>query len=239
MTGATQEPRRPLKDLRTKEALRGSITRLEPYGAFVDVGAEHDGLLHISRIQEDPVNRIEDVLQPGQPVEVWVARVDPAASRLELTMRRPLGLEWRELKPGLHVRGKVVRLEKFGVFVDVGAERPGLIHVSEMGAGKQTDPSEVVSVGDEIDVTVLEIDRKKRQIRLSMKETFAVEGENSEPAPPTAMEIALRQALEGGGERAGPGSQSGESKPTRGRAEQEEILSRTLQHKVRTQSGGD
>lgn len=239
MTGPTQEPRRPLKDLRAKEALRGSITRLEPYGAFVDVGAALEGLLHISQIQEGPVNRIEEVLQPGQAVEVWVTRVDPGANRLELTMRQPLGLEWRELKPGLRVRGKVVRLEKFGAFVDVGAERPGLIHVSEIGAGKQTDPSEVVSVGDEIDVTVLEVDRKKRQIRLSMKDTFAVEAVDSGPAPPTAMEIALRQALEGGGERAGEGGQPAEPKRPRGRAEQEDILSRTLQNKVRTQSGGD
>ena len=239
MTGTTQTPRRPLKDLRAKEALHGSITRLEPYGAFVDVGAEHEGLLHISQIQEGPVNRIEDVLQPGQAVEVWVTRVDPAAKRLELTMRQPLGLDWRELKPGLRVRGKVVRLEKFGVFVDVGAERPGLIHVSEIGAGKQTDPSEVVSVGDEVDVTVLDVDRKKRQIRLSMKDTFAVEAEDAGPAPPTAMEIALRQALEGGGERAGEAGQPGEAKRPRGRAEQEDILSRTLQNKVKTQSGGE
>ena len=239
MTGPTQEPRRPLKDLHAKEALRGSITRLEPFGAFVDVGAEHEGLLHISRIQEGPVNRIEDVLKPGQAVEVWVTRVDPEPGRLELTMLKPLGLEWRELKPGLRVRGKVVRLEKFGAFVDVGAERPGLIHVSEMGAGKQADPSEVVSVGDEIDVTVLEVDRKKRQIRLSMKDTFTVEAEGSEPAPPTAMEIALRQALEGGGERGGAEGQADGPKPSRDRAEQEDILSRTLQNKVRTQSGGD
>lgn len=237
MTEPAQEPRRSLKDLRPKEALRGPITRLEPYGAFVDVGAEHDGLLHISRIQEGPVNRIEEVLQPGQDVEVWVSRVDPAANRLELTMRRPVGLEWRDLKPGLRVRGKVVRLEKFGAFVDVGADRPGLIHITEMGAGKKTEPSEVVSIGDEIDVTVLEVDRRKRQIRLSMKDTFTVESDEAEAAPPTAMEIALRRALEGEGERAGGRGGPAGSKRASRRAEQEEILSRTLQNKVRTQAG--
>jgi hypothetical protein len=72
-----------------------------------------------------------------------------------------------------------------------------------------------------------------------MKDTFAVEAEDAGPAPPTAMEIALRQALEGGGESAGEAGQPDEAKRPRGRAEQEDILSRTLQNKVKTQPGGD
>ncbi|MEX2030152.1 MAG: S1 RNA-binding domain-containing protein [Anaerolineales bacterium] len=239
MTGSASSPRRSLKEISPKQSLHGTITRIEPYGAYVDVGSESDGLLHISRIRKDPVNRIEDVLQPGQSVEVWASRIDPAAGRLEVTMLRPMGLEWKEITAGLRLTGKVVRVEKFGAFVDVGAERPGLVHVSEMGPGRRNDPADLVSVGDEVDVTILEVDSKKKQFRLSMKDSYLPESEEVEPAVPTAMELALRQALEGGSGPTVPGPAEGKKGRPSGRSEQEEILSRTLQKKVRTQPGGD
>jgi small subunit ribosomal protein S1 len=100
-------------------------------------------------------------------------------------MIEPLGLEWRELKPETVVKGKVIRLETYGAFVEIGAERPGLVHISEMAHGYVKTPQEVVKEGDEVDVMVLEVDRKKKQIRLSMKATQPkpeeVERENAGP----------------------------------------------------------
>jgi small subunit ribosomal protein S1 len=165
--------------------------------------------------------------------------VEPASGRLELTMIRPLLVDWRELKPGLRLKGKVIRLEKFGAFVDIGAEKPGLVHVSEMSSGYVSNPADVVKVGDEIDVTVLDIDRKKRQIRLSMKvvEVEVVEEQEAESeAPlPTAMEVALRQAMEkseaGRSREAMAGTGSRWSRKT-----QEDIISRTLQTRARSTS---
>ena len=239
MTHPPVSPRRPLREVSPKQALRGTVTRIEPYGAYVDVGSDSEGLLHISRIRKDPVNRIEDVLQPGQTVDVWASRIDLAAGRLEVTMLRPVGLEWKEITSGLRLTGKVVRIEKFGAFVDVGAERPGLVHVSEMGPGRRNDPADLVSVGDEVDVTVLDVDSKKKQFRLSMKDSYKPESEEVEPPVPTAMELALRQALEGGSAPSIPGAAEGKKGPPSGRSEQEEILFRTLQKKIRTQPGGD
>ncbi|MEW6568285.1 MAG: S1 RNA-binding domain-containing protein [Chloroflexota bacterium] len=215
--------------------LEGKVTKIEMFGAFVDVGLEVPGLVHISTLRRQPVNRVEDVVQLGQLVRVWVHRVDPVAGRLELTMIPPLLVEWKDLKPGLGLRGKVVKVEKFGAFVDVGAERPGLVHVSEMSRDYIPDPGQVVKVGDEVDVVVLEADRKKRQIRLSMKaaETAAVAEEQPEPAPPTSMEIAMRRALERSAKEMAPEAETATTGRKR-RKTQEDILSRTLETRVRT-----
>ncbi len=224
-----------LSDLKPKMPLQGRVTKIEMFGAFVDVGLEVPGLVHISMLRREPVNRVEDVVQPGQEVEVWLHRVDPMAGRLELTMIRPVLVEWKDLKPGVSLRGKVVKLEKFGAFVDVGAERPGLVHVSEMSRDYVADPGQVVKVGDEVDVVVLEADRKKKQIRLSMKaaEVAPAEDEAAEPPPPTPMELALRKAMERSQERAAAASETPAPAPRR-RKTQEEILARTLESRVRT-----
>jgi small subunit ribosomal protein S1 len=229
-----------LKDLQPNQELTGRVTRTELYGAFVDVGAEKEGLVHISMLKKGRVNRVEDVVEPGKEVTVWVHRVDINAERLELTMIRPVDLKWKDIKPGMHLKGTVVRLENFGAFIEVGAERPGLVHVSEMSTDYVKSPSNVVSVGDEVEVAVLDVDRKKRQIRLSMKamdEQEMVE-EDAEPEIPqaTAMEVALRRALEQSENGESPANDSpAESK--RSRETQDDILRRTLQQRLKTGSG--
>ncbi len=224
-----------LSELKPKVPLQGTVTKIEMFGAFVDVGLDVPGLVHISMLRREPVNRVEDVVQVGQEVQVWVHRVDPVAGRLELTMIRPLLVEWKDLKPGVALRGKVVKLEKFGAFVDVGAERPGLVHVSEMSRDYVPDPAQVVKVGDEVDVVVLEADRKKKQIRLSMKaaETVPAAEEEAEPPPPTPMELALRKALERSKQPASAAASSA-APSARRRKTQEDILARTLESRVRT-----
>jgi predicted RNA-binding protein with RPS1 domain len=84
-------------------------------------------------------------------------------------MIEPLRYEWKEIQPDTVVKGKVVRVESYGAFVDFGAERPGLIHVSELTRGYVKTAAEVVKDGDEVEAKVLDVDRRKRQIRLSMK----------------------------------------------------------------------
>jgi len=221
-------------------ALVGRVTRLELSGAMVDVGVGTDGLVHISRLRRQRVNRVEEVLQVGQEVEAWVERVEPAVHRLELTLIRPLRFEWRDLRPAVRATGKVVSIERYGAFVDIGAERSGLVHVSEMGSDYVSRPEDVVKVGDSVEVVVLEADPTKRQIRLSMKAALHVEvpeEEAPEPAPATAMEIALRKAMEspaldGKGEAAKP-----PVAPRKTRISQDEILARTLEHRAKTTAG--
>ncbi len=168
----------PGVELKPKTKLTGKVVKTTLAGAVVDIGQSVPGILHVSQIQADPVKRIEDLLQVGQTIDVWVRRAK--ADRIELTMIEPVGLDWKDLKPEMKVRGKVVRLETYGAFVEIGAERPGLVHISEMAHGYVKTPQEVVKEGDEIDVAILEVDRKKKQIRLSIKATLPQPEEKEE-----------------------------------------------------------
>jgi ribosomal protein S1 len=240
-----------LTEIQRKQHFTGTVIKTSLAGAIVDIGLETPGVVHISQLQEQPTNRVEDVVQVGQQVDVWVRRVDPKKGRIELTMVKPLDLEWREIEKGMVVKGKVTRLEKFGAFVEIGAERPGLVHISEMTHDYIKDPSDVVKEGDEVDVQVLDVNRRKRQIKLSMKaleekpvkvakavqqpkeKEAPAETEKEEPIP-TAMEMALREAME----RSRSREDEERSKSKRNKAssndEMERILSRTLQHKSRS-----
>ncbi len=162
-------PVQVMNEIKRKQHFSGKVVKTTLAGALIDIGLETPGVVHISQLQTDPVNRVEDIVQPGQTVDVWVQRVVPKKNRIELTMIKPLELEWREIEADMVIKGKVTRLEKFGAFVDIGAERPGLVHISEMTHDYIKDPSEVVKVGDEIEVKVLSVNRQKRQIKLSMR----------------------------------------------------------------------
>lgn len=213
-----------IKEIKNKMYFRGKVVKTSLAGALVDIGIDTPGMVHISQLQKTPVKRVEDVIHEGDEVDVWVKRVSPKKGRIELTMIQPLGLEWGEIKKDMVITGKVVRLEKFGVFVDIGAERPGLVHISEMTHDYIRTPGDLVKEGDEIEVKVLDVIKPKKQIKLSMKalqekpeedvkttiekidkrEQQAREQEKEkEPAEeekdipvPTAMEMALREAME-------------------------------------------
>ncbi len=164
--------------LEPKTKLSGKVLKTTLAGALVDVGQSIPGVIHISQLSTEPVNKVEDVVKEGQTVEVWVRRVKK--DRIELTMVQPLALEWKEIEPDMVVKGKVVRLEAYGAFVDIGAERPGMVHVSELAHGYVKTPGEIVKEGDEVEAKVLDVNRKKKQIKLSMK---ALEAEVEEFKP--------------------------------------------------------
>jgi small subunit ribosomal protein S1 len=239
-----------LADIKRKTKFTGTVVKTTLAGAIVDIGLGMLGVVHISQLQGEPTNRVEDVVHIGQTVEVWVKRVEPKRNRIELTMIEPLDLEWREIKKGMTVKGKVTRLEKFGAFVDIGAERPGLVHISEMTQGFIKTPGDLVKEGDEVEAQVLAVNRRKKQIKLSMKalEEKAVKPakpvekerevvEEPKEAPiPTAMEMALREAMERSSTQLPPPSQKARRKYKNSNSsdEIEDILERTLQNKVRT-----
>lgn len=226
-TGATAPAK--ITDLKPKMKLQGTVKKIELFGAFVDVGVGRDGLVHISALRRERVNKVEEVLQVGQEATVWVRKVDPKAGRIDLTMIEPAAVEWDELQRGQVLTGKVVRMEKFGAFVDIGAERPGLVHVREMSNARVSDPGDVVKLGDEVDVKVIGVDPRKRQIDLSMKSVdVAIEDEEPEIPAATAMELALRKAMGTSAPPRGGRKGSGRRGQARSRREQEDILSRTL-----------
>lgn len=242
-----------LSDVKRKMKFTGTIVKTTLAGALVDIGLEMPGVIHISQLQKEPVNRVEDVVEVGQEVEVWVRRVEPRRDRLELTMIEPLPLEWRELEKGMVVKGKITRIEKFGVFVEIGTERPGLVHISEITHEYIKDPKQEVQEGDEVEVKILEVNRRKKQIKLSMKaledkpvfeekpvskkkQSKTSEPEEQEEEIPTAMELALREAM---GKTQSDVDESELERKTKSPGvdpELDQILSRTLEHKVKTAS---
>ena len=150
-------------EIKIKERYTGTVLKTTLQGALVNIGSEKPAFIHISQAVKDgnpkiQINSIVDVLEKGQKLDFWVKRI--RKDRIELTMKEPLGLEWREIKPGMSVNGQVIRLETFGAFVEIGAERPGLIHISELSHSYVRTPSEVVHEGDEIEAQVLEVNRR-------------------------------------------------------------------------------
>ena len=227
--------------LTKKDKVQGKVVKTTLSGAVVDIGAGKLAVIPISQLQKDPVRRVEDILKIGDSVEAWVRRVDPKQDRVELTLIQPLGMEWRELKADMVVSGKVTKLEKFGAFVEIGAERPGLVHVSEMSHDYVKKPEDVVSVGQEIQVRILDVNRRKKQIKLSMKalnsEPVAEEqaAEVPEKPAPTAMEIALRKAMSEEGElSANAGTSKERSAKKSAQPDMEEILARTLENRPKS-----
>jgi len=224
----------PLKltDLRPKMQLQGKIKKIELFGAFVDVGAERDGLLHISQLRRERTNRVEDVVTLGQEVTVWVRKVDVGTGRIDLTMVEPLKLDWDELKTGMVVKGKVTKLERFGVSVDIGAERPAFIHVRELSTDRVSEPGEVVKPAQEVEAKVILVDRKKRKIDLSLKamEDFTPEDDEPDVKPMSAMEAALRSAMSTSRDAVGDRERSKKSKAAR--SELEDAFERTRQQHI-------
>ena len=221
-----------LSEMQPKMQLQGKIKKIELFGAFVDVGAERDGLLHISQLRKEKTNRVEDVVTLDQAVTVWVRKVDPAAGRIDLTMVEPLRLDWDEIKVGLVVKGKVTKLEKFGVFVDIGAERQAFIHARELMSGYVSDPGEVVKPAQEVEAKVIAVDRKKRRIDLSLKalDDFTPEAEEPDVRPMSALEAALRSAMSNTREASAERERFKKAKAIRN--DLEAALERTRQHQV-------
>lgn len=228
-----EPPKYSWTDLEPGLRTAGKVMRLERYGAFVDIGAETDGLVHISEMGHGRVGKPSDVVSEGEAVTVWVKEVDRKSRRISLSMVEPPDVDIRALKPDMPLTGTVVRLESFGAFVDVGAGRDGMIHVTEMGRGYVGNPSEILSVGDEVQVRVLEVDPRRGRISLSMKDLPAEEyqtADDDEPLP-SSMELALRVAMEEDGvdfpvDRHSRGRRK-KSKRRRDRT-QEDIIARTL-----------
>ncbi len=155
--------------------VRGRVTGFKPFGAFVDVGGL-EGMLHISELGYQRVERPEDVLAIGQEVDVSVLKMETdekGRPRISLSLKALAADPWldatRNLAEGARVRGQIVRLTSFGAFVQIAPGVEGLVHVSELGAGRRINhPKEVVKVGQEVEATVLSLDHDKRRLSLSL-----------------------------------------------------------------------
>lgn len=217
-------------ELSPKMELKGTVKRLELYGAFVDIGVGQDALLHISQLGKPNVRNVGDVVKVGDEITVYVLKVDPAAGRVAVSLVKPPDFTWDDLKEGETVSGKVVRMENFGLFVDIGAERPAMIHVSELSDNFVNSPSDIAKVGDTVQARILRVNSKKRQIDLTMKTAPEPTPEIEdvvEEAVPTAMELALRGAMDD--KKSGRNRQENKERERREKMsrERDDIIART------------
>jgi len=159
--------------LKIGDEIHGKVSGLTTYGAFVNLGAA-DGLIHISELSWDRVANVGDVLQVGQDVRVKVIKLDPETSRISLSLRQ-LGQDpWDHIEkrfpPGAIVEGEVTKIKKYGAFLQIGDGIEGLLHISELAWEHVEHTEDVVQVGQKLRVRVLQADRSRRRISLSLKQ---------------------------------------------------------------------
>ena len=309
---AAVAPAITLESLRPRMGFKGKVSRVDLGGAWVNLGLEAEGYIHISRIvsaTQNPVTRVADVMSLGDEIEAWVVAVNPTLKRIDLTMVRPATYDWTALRVNMKVisarvvalesfgafvdidgpkhglipfnlmpkgqrpkvgdvldavwvievsedkrrigltmieppqlpwenvhrgdvfKGVVIRVERKGAFIDIGAEREGLIRSTSFGSGF-VNVSDFVTVGEQISVKVIKVDAPKKQIDLSMEgldpDDFMLSSGPEEELSP--MAAALQKATRGRGGRWNEAAKGGR----KGR-EQEDILARTMQQLSRNQ----
>lgn len=180
---AEGHPRR-VKDLEPGMELEGRVTSIALYGIFVDIGVGRDGLVHISEMSDTRIDSPSDIVQIGDTVNVRVKSVEPDGRRISLTMRskdrgeqRARGRKRPELnrdalatlKVGENVEGTVTGIASFGVFVDIGVGKDGLVHVSELAEGRIDKPEDAVQIGQSYNFKILEVDADGTRISLSLR----------------------------------------------------------------------
>ena len=159
------------------ERVRGTVTRLMEFGAFVELEPGIEGLIHISEMSwsKGKIRKASDVVKPGETVEVVILQVNAAEHRLSLGLKQALGDPWAEVTQrftvGSAVEGPVTNLTKFGAFVQLSEGIEGMVHVSDITAEKRINsPHDMLRVGQVVKAQVLAIDLEKRQMRLGMKQ---------------------------------------------------------------------
>jgi small subunit ribosomal protein S1 len=158
------------------ERVRGKVTRVTDFGAFVELEPGIEGMVHLSEMSwAKKVRKPGDMVKPGDVVEVMVLGVNAAERRMSLGLKQTLGDPWADagekFVAGSQVEGPVTSFTKFGAFVQLAEGIEGMIHVSEISAEKRIErPQDVLRVGQVVKTKVLDVDKEKRQVRLSMKQ---------------------------------------------------------------------
>lgn len=158
------------------ERVRGAVTRLTDFGAFVELEPGVEGLIHISEMSwSKKVRKVSDALKPGETVEAVVLGVNVPERRISLGLKQALGDPWAEVPQkfavGSVIEGPVTSLTKFGAFVQLSEGVEGMIHIGDISAEKRLNhPQDMLRVGQPVKAQVLEIDLERRRLRLGMKQ---------------------------------------------------------------------
>ncbi|MFD2045878.1 30S ribosomal protein S1 [Ornithinibacillus salinisoli] len=162
-----------LQSIEEGQVLEGTVQRITNFGVFVDLGGI-DGLVHISQLAHEHVNKASDVVSEGETVKVQVLSIDRDNERISLSRKKVLPGPWAniedKIKIGQAVEGTVKRLVNFGAFIEVLPNVEGLVHISQIANRHIGSPQEVLEVGQTITVKVLDINEADERMSLSIKE---------------------------------------------------------------------
>jgi small subunit ribosomal protein S1 len=184
-----------LASLKKGERRRGVVSSIVNFGAFVDIGGGVDGLVHVSELSWKHVDHPSEMVAVGEEVDVEVLDVDLDRERVSLSLKATQEDPWREFErryqAGEVISGQVTKLVPFGAFVRVGEGIEGLVHISELSDEHVESPEQVVQVGDQVRVKVVDVDVSRRRISLSIKRVgfepeVVAEPEIEAEAPPEA-----------------------------------------------------
>ncbi len=182
-----------LEKLEKGQVIKGTISSIVDFGAFVDLGGV-DGLIHISEISWEHINHPSEVVSVGQEVEVQVLDIDDKKGRVSLGLKQTQDDPWKQKVDGYEigqvVNGKVSKILPFGVFIEFD-DLEGLTHVSELSTEKVVNPKEVVEIGQEVEAKVIGIDLSRRRISLSLRQMV----EESTEAPVETKEETVEEPV--------------------------------------------
>jgi small subunit ribosomal protein S1 len=186
-----QQKARLLSELKEGDVVRGTVTGLRDFGAFVNLGGA-DGLIHVSELAWHRVDHPRDVLRVGEEIDVYVLNLDRDANRIALSRKRLLSDPWENAGGKYHegqlVEGTVTNVVDFGAFVALDDGLEGLLHLSEMGDGSLKEPHSYVKKGDRLSLRISHLEPEKRRVGFTQRwgtdnpENAGGEGESPAPA---------------------------------------------------------
>ncbi len=183
-----QQKARLLSELKEGDVVKGTVTGLRDFGAFVNLGGA-DGLIHVSELAWHRVDHPRDVLKVGDEIDVYVLTLDRGSNRIALSRKRLLSDPWEDADQRYHegqlVDGTVTNVVDFGAFIALDNGLEGLLHLSEMGDGSLKEPYSYVKKGDRLNLRISHLEPEKRRVGFTQRwgtDAAGAEGEGAEAA---------------------------------------------------------
>jgi small subunit ribosomal protein S1 len=199
-----QERAAEMKDslgkLASGQTVKGKVTRIEPFGAFVDLGGGLEGLVHVSQLSRRRVENPGDVVTIGQEVEARVLEIKDSGKRIGLSMKALEPDPWDDVgarfTPDMIVAGRVTRLTEFGAFVELAPGIEGLLHVSQMAKDRVRRASDVLKAGQELSVRILSVEPARQRLSLSRLDARGAVLGSDEAVDAAVIDEALQQNVQ-------------------------------------------
>jgi small subunit ribosomal protein S1 len=183
---------RLLDELKEGNVVKGTVTGLRDFGAFVNIGGA-DGLIHVSELAWHRVDHPRDILNIGDEIQVYVLNLDRTTNRIALSLKRLLSDPWDDAQLRYHegqlTEGTVTNVVDFGAFVALDDGLEGLLHLSEMGDGSLKEPYSYVQKGDRLALRISHLEPEKRRVGFTQR--WGTEEENPAAPPPVESEVAV------------------------------------------------